>query len=265
MIVAMTLKTGRTVIVNDDIKSAFDTVSLGAASNDHADSFATTEMPRFSDTDKARALKPVETVIRDHDRTRDRGIEQGSCFAPHVLDALLDAHHDKRLNEITTKPLGGRYADDVPHLLLCVPDGGRTLSEVRERFFTPAGTTLKGEDGVRDLSDGEQTRLPGFTLRWNGGWLMLSPNPDSRIGLRQRLGDAHLALDPHCTADSALTGWADATATAFENGDLGDVYSAAAEEGFRETSRNRIHRRRENALLLWQTCRTTAQKRLKQG
>lgn len=265
MIEAMMLKTRWTVIANDDIKSAFDTVPIDAALSVHADALATVKQPKFSETDKQRTLGLVETVIRGHDRTRDRGIEQGSCYAPLTLNALLDIHHDKRLNEITTKPLGCRYADNVPYLLPCVPDGERTLSEVQERLLTPLGMTLKGEDGVQDLSKGEQTQLLGFTLRWNGKRLILSPNPDSLIDLRQRLGDAHLTLDPPCTANSAITGWADAMAPAFENGDLSDVYSVAVEYGFREISRDRIQQRWENARQRWQTCRIKAQKRLKQG
>lgn len=253
--------TGRRVVANDDVRSAFDTVPIDEVLAVHADALGGVGQPKFTGADRARTLKLVESVVRGHDRTRDRGIEQGSCYAPFALNALLDVHHDKRLNKLSTKPHGFRYVDNLPYLLPGVPDGEQTLSEVQDLLLSPLGMALKGEDGVRDLSRVETAQLLGFTLGWNGGRLTLSPNPDSLCDLRQSLGAAHLTPDPLCTATAALTGWIGAMAPAFGNGDLCDVYSAAVEYGFREVSRKKIQQRWESARERWQTCRSKAQTR----
>jgi hypothetical protein len=67
-----------------------------------------------------------------------------------------------------------------------VPEGKEVLARSQE-LLEPAGFTLKGEDGVQDLRQGQLAPVLGFRLSKRAKQLHFEPGPDSWTKLEQNL------------------------------------------------------------------------------
>jgi hypothetical protein len=129
------------------------------------------------------------------------------------------------------------------------------LEKVRY-LLEPLGLTLKGEDGVKDLSQGDKAHLLGFSLRWDGSELHLGLEPNTFKHLEQHLGLAHVTPNPTHTACTVVLGWIEAYAPAFEDGNVAETLTIAAENGFRELpSLQTVKTHWQDAWKRWQRCR----------
>jgi hypothetical protein len=239
---------GRWVLALDDVRSAFPSVIIDDVLADHA---------RYV-TDKS-LLSLIEVVLRGGDKKRTRGIDQGSPYSPtalnvrlhHALDlGVMQGHHLLRLF---------RYADNVTWLCRSMSEGHQALNHARQ-LLEPAGFTLKGEDGIRDLRQGQTAHVLGFTLsRRDGHHLQLDLGKDAWTKLEQNLVKAHDTQDPSATAESVVGGWLAAFGPAFENwrtGTLNRILQTGRRMGFREIgSRDHLADLCETAWRRWDTFR----------
>jgi RNA-directed DNA polymerase len=255
-------RTGRRVFAVDDVKSAFDNVPIDTVLECHQQALDGVRQKGFGRTEKQRTLALVEAVLRGHDRKRQRGIDQGGPYSPTALNVLLDRCHDKKIKTEICKCLPWwRYADNVVYLCQSMSEGRQTLTEVG-RLLEPLGMTLKGQDGVKDLSQGDKASILGFSLHWDGKTLHKEVEPTAFSQLRQRLGQSHVAPSPRQDALDVVRGWVKAYAPAFEDGDVAEVLAITAEQGFREgISLGLIQRWRQDAWKRWQRCLDKVQRR----
>jgi retron-type reverse transcriptase len=258
-------RTGKLVLAVDNLKSAFDNVPIGAVVECHENALARVQQKNFNREAKKRTLALIEAVLRGHDHTRQRGIDQGNPYSPTALNVVLDIYHDKQITqEISKQLLWWRYADNVAYLCQGMSEGGQVLEEVG-RLLKPLGMTLKGEDGVKDLCQGDIAHLLGFSLWWDGETLHLEVEPGSFNQLRQNLGQAHVMPNPRRTALDVVRGWVKAYAPAFEDGDVSSVPAIMSEHGFREgISLMLLQEWWRDAWERWQRCRQKARRRYRE-
>jgi hypothetical protein len=151
------------------------------------------------------------------------------------------------------KPRWFRYADNLTYLSSSVSEGEQTLIKVAQ-LLAPYGLTLKGKDGVVDLSQGEEAHLLGFTLSKKGNHLTYGINQEAWNSLALSLLDAHREANPTRAAQEAMLGWVDSLGPAFENGDADEVLSFVSHHGFREISLTMIKKRWKESWKRWKEC-----------
>jgi RNA-directed DNA polymerase len=245
------LHTGRTVLAVDDVRNAFDNLPIGPILDIHRDALHRVRQKNFGMADKARALDLITAVLRGHDRTRERGVDQGGPYSPDALNVLMNHAHDRVVGEICEEPLGYRYVDNLVYLCRSVSEGEQVLGTVR-RLLEPLGLTLKGQDGTRDLTRDEASLL-GFSVRWDGQALRLTLPEDTFDLLRLHLCETHVTPNPPQAARVTVQGWVTAYAPAFEDGDVSTILTTLVACGFRESaSRAEVIQWWEDGWLRWQ-------------
>ncbi len=255
-------RTGMRVLAANDLKNAFDNVPIDIVLECHRDALEGVRQKNFGREERERTLALVEAVLRGHARKRQRGIDQGNPYSPTAPNVVLNEHHDRKIKtEISMKLLWWRYADNVAYLCQGMSEGEQALEEVG-RLLEPLGMTLKGEDGVKDLSQGDVARLLGFSLWWDNAILYLEVEPETLDQLRQRLGQAHVTPNPRRAALDVVRGWVTAYAPAFEDADVSSVLVIISECGFREgISLALMEQWWQDAWERWQRCRQKARRR----
>jgi hypothetical protein len=258
-------RTGRHVLAVDDFKSAFDKVQIDAVLDCHREALERVQQKNFGSEEKKRTLALIEAVLRGHDGKRQRGIDQGGPYSPTGLNVVLNKYHDKQITqEISKQLLWWRYADNVTYLCQGMSEGRQMLQEVN-RLLEPLGMQLKGEDGVKDLGQGDVAHILGFSLWRNGETLHLEVEPKSFSQLRQHLGLAHVAPNPRWAALDVVRGWVKAYAPAFEDGNVSSVLAIMSEYGFREgISRMLLEGWWRDAWERWQRCREKTRRRYRE-
>lgn len=144
-------QTGRRVLGIDDVKTAFDTVPINIITKLHRRELANLQQNNFSDCDKDQTAKLIEVVLRGDDPKRITGIDQGGCYSPTALNVLLGYELDLPLMTVPLKPLSFRYSDNLAYLMDSVSDG-RCVLEQANHLLQPLKMSLKGADGIYDLS-----------------------------------------------------------------------------------------------------------------
>jgi hypothetical protein len=236
------------VLAQDDVRKAFDNVIINDVMADHA-----------RHINNAALLSLLGVVLRGGDgKKRTRGIDQGCPYSPtalnvrmhHALDlGATQGHHPFRYY---------RYADNLVWLCRSVPEGHQVIAHARQ-LLEPAGFTLKGEEGVQDLRQGQTAQLLGFTLSEQNGRLQFEPGQDSWTKLERDLARAHETADPAKTAHQVVSGWIGAHGPAFESWQvkpLDHILHIMAELGFRERlSRESLADQCETAWIRWSAFR----------
>jgi hypothetical protein len=238
---------GRWVLALDDVKNAFPSVVIADVLADHA---------RYV-TDKS-LLSLIEVVLRGRDEKRTKGIDQGSPYSPTALNVRLHHALDLGVMQGHHPSWYRRYADNLLWACLDVSEGHQALNHARQ-LLEPTGFTLKGEDGITDLRQGQKAQLLGFTLSRRDGHFQLELGKDAWVKLEQNLVKAHETQDPAATARTVVRGWVEAFGPAFEDWrvvTLDRVLQTAARTGFRELdSRAHLADRCETAWRRWDTFR----------
>lgn len=253
-------RTGRRVLAIDDVRNAFDTVPIDAVVNLHRRELADLEQNNFSDEDRERTAQLIEVVLRGDDPDRTTGIDQGGCYSPTALNVLLGYELDRPLMRIPLKPHSFRYSDNLAYLVERVSDG-RCVLERADNLLRPPGMSLKGTDGVHDLSNGGTATLLGFDLRWDGGGLDLRPSAKAWASLHRHLQDCYGTPVPSRAALQQLRSWVTAYAPAVTDSDFDRLLSTAADYGFREFRPNDLVAASEASLERWERCRAIAGQR----
>jgi RNA-directed DNA polymerase len=257
---------GRRVLGIADIRKAFDTVPNTEIVALHRQALDRLRQKNFGPMGKLYTVTLVERVLRGHDDTRTRGIDQGGPYSPTALNVLLHYTLDVPLvRHVGSEPRRYyRYADNVCHLGRSVSEGGQVLGKVTQ-LLQPLGLTLKAGAGVVDLRAGGSAQLLGFTLRLGGGQIRYGVGPAAWDNLRQHLGQAHVTSDPPTAARLAVLGWVDALGPAFESGVLTAVTSTAVAYGFREISLEEVRKRWRDSWQRWRRVLQRARRRYRGG
>ncbi len=255
-------KQDRWVLAVADIKKAFDNVPNTKVVELHKQALDRVRQQNFNAVDRLYTVTLVEHVLRGHDYTRTRGIDQGGPYSPTALNVLLHSMLDVPLSKhVGTKPRRYfRYADNLVYLARSVSEGGRVLKKV-SHLLQPLAMGLKEDAEVVDLRTGSSAPLLGFTLRQDGDQIRYKIGPAAWDNLHQHLGQAHVTSDPPTAARFAVLGWVGSLGPAFESGAVAEVLSTAAQYGFRELSREEVQRRWEESYQRWQGVRQRARRR----
>ncbi len=136
-------KYGRRVLAIADVRKAFDNVPVNKVVELHTQALDRVRQSNFGASDKLRTVTLVEQVLRGHDETRTRGIDQGGPYSPTALNVLLHYTLDVPLKAyVGNKPLLYRYADNLCGLCKSVSEGWRMLKKVT-RLLQPLAMCLK--------------------------------------------------------------------------------------------------------------------------
>ena len=253
-------RTGRRVLAIDDVRNAFDTVPIDRLVELHREALERVRQKNFSAADRERTAALIEVVLRGDDPQRITGIDQGGCYSPTALNVLLGCELDRPLRAILTKPLCFRYSDNLAYLVESVSDGQDVL-ERANHLLQPLKMSLKGADGVYDLSTRTSATLLGYDLRWDTEGLELRPSSKAWTSLRKHLQDSYGTPIPSRAALTQLRSWITAYAPAVTDSDVGTVLSIAAEYGFREFNPNAVIAAWRPAWERWKRCRAKASRR----
>jgi retron-type reverse transcriptase len=251
---------GRWVLVNDDIRRAFDSVPTAGVVDAHRD-----HVP------DPRLLRLVEAVLRGHEaERRTRGIDQGSPHSPTALNVYLHHHHDLALQRDHLLRLWYRYADNLVYLVRSQAEGHQARQAVTD-LLRSAGLALKGGDGaVVDLREGAATSLLGYTIRLDSDVLTYGLAEEAWDRLGEGLYLAHTTDHPPQAAKAAICGWVAQCGPALVNGSEADltrrVLDMTRRYGFREISSQAVRRTCQRSRERWQKChRAACNNRERQG
>jgi hypothetical protein len=218
--------TGRTVLVVDDVRRAFDTVRLVDCLAAH----------RRHLRDE-RLLGYIETALRGHDLRRTTGIDQGSPYSPTALNVLLNGSHDLPLDDWDggQHPRWYRYADNLVYLTHHVTEG-RDTRRLVEGHLRTTGMALKGsDDGITDINQGPVEVL-GLVVRMADDRLVYAIPDAAWDHIQEALVECHWSSNPPEAARSAVRGWLEAQGPALENltdATLTRLRRTGARNGFR--------------------------------
>jgi retron-type reverse transcriptase len=242
----------RWAVAIDDVRKAFDHVPIDEVVGLHAEALSGVKEAGFTSKEKQRSIKLVEKVLEGHDEDRTRGIDQGGPYSPLALNVLFHYKLDVPMRRYSSdEPRWFRYADNLAYLAKRVSEGEQALERV-SRLLEPLPMSLKGKDGVFDLSDGDEAQLLGFTLTREGDRISYGIGQGAWDSLKEGLLQAHSSPHPSLAAKQVVMGWVDSLGPAFESGDPAEVLHLASGFGFRELSLAEIQTRWADSRKRWE-------------
>ena len=253
--------TGRTVLVVDDVRKAFDNVRLADCLTAHREHLT-----------GERLLTHIHTALRGHDLRRVTGIDQGNAYSPTALQVLLDNTHDRPLDHQGDgqHPWWFRYADNLIYLTHHVSEG-RHVRQLVQGLLQATGLTLKGtdDDVITDIQQ-HPVEVLGLDLRMEDGRVAYAIPDRAWEQLHEAMLECHWRLNPPAAARSAVRGWLEAQGPTFEN--LSDailcrIYRTGTRNGFRELDgQDALRRYAQDAFRRWECLRhTTSQQTRMEG
>ena len=245
--------TGRTTVVVDDIRKAFDNVRLADCLTAHR---------RYLEGE--RLLAYIHTALRGNDPRRTIGIDQGSPYSPTALNVLLHVHHDLALDaqERGQTHSWARYADNMIYLTTDVSEG-RHVRQLVQGLLQATGLTLKGtdDDVITDIQQ-HPVEVLGLDLRMEDGRVAYAIPDRAWEHLQECLVDCHWSPNPPAAARSAVRGWIEAQGPALVNltdAILCRIYWTGTRNGFRELDgQDALRRYAQDAFRRWDCLRHTA-------
>lgn len=238
----------RWVLAIDDVRNAFDNVTIDDLMNDHR--------RHIRDGD---LLSLLERVLRGEDKERKVGIDQGAAYSPTALNIRLHYAHDLILEQNSQTPPWYRYADNLVYPCRNTQEGQQTLEKVQQ-LLREHGFDLKREELPIDLRMGDKAQLLGFTLSYKDGQVEYDLGKDTWRNLAQQLEKAHETPNPTETARMVVMGWINSYGPAYphaiENGVIEQILNLIDVYGFQESiTPPEIHQQWEKAWQRWQLIR----------
>lgn len=226
---AAVIHEGRHFLVTDDIRQAFDHVSIDGALRAIA-----RHIP------DAASMYLIETMLRGHEGLcRQVGLDQGDPLSPLALNVFLDQVLDGPLLAAQSDTPFWRYADNLVWTCRNVSEGRRVLHEAHQ-LLDRTGLTLKANPGPINLHrQGAHVDLLGFRI-WQRSvnQLTFGLANEAWWSLDQQLNRAQDTPEPAKTAEQVIRGWIESHGPAFGNDDrsaiVDRILHAAAQAGFRE-------------------------------
>ncbi len=170
---------------------------------------------------------------------RGRGLPQGSCLSPLLLNCYCDHFLDRPWRQRHPEVPLIRVADD---LLLQVQDAreARHIYAALERLVVPAGLPLKGtpQDAIRLLGEGQPADWLGYRINRGERGVGSYVGPKSWNRLADKLTRAHAKPHAPIRAMEIIKGWTEQLGACYEYEDREPVYarivSLAHEQAFHE-------------------------------
>jgi retron-type reverse transcriptase len=259
------IRDGRHVLLNVDIKQAFDNVGLNDIMKTHRRHLADANLADLIMAilrGNANLANLNTANIRGEAITR-RGIAQGSAYSPTALNVLLHHHLDEPLIGTGNATPWRRYADNLVYLCYETPEAQEARRQT-VRLLSTIGMTLKEQlNTMVDLTQpGTFTDLLGYRLTMEGGELQISTMPTSWDSLRLALRNCHDTDNPRVRAMETVNGWTGYQAPGF--GGTTDATSQriiqmATESGIRTIDATAVHKAVTDAWDRWTLYRENGQ------
>ena len=223
------------------------------------------QVPQHRLLDVVRLRLPDEGIVRFVQRIvlteTGRGLRQGGCLSPLLLNLYLDHHLDRRWREHHLDLPLIRVADNILVLTRNREEAHQTWNHLKEMLL-PAGMPLKGSPSlaIRDLITGEHATWLGFDITLGKDGLEMRLTDRSWNSLRQQLDLTHIGPDSPLRAVMVITGWVDQLGPCYPWMDRQTVYarlgSIAQEMAFDEVpTREELEYRWKGAYGRWRTIR----------
>ncbi len=203
-------RTGRTVLTQDDVTTAFDSV--------HTD-LVTADLQQHVQDQRLRQL--IRAILHGDNPTQTVGIDQGGALSPDALNIHLHHRLDTLLLHGGANPVYVRYADNVAWLTKTITEGRDTHQRIQELLLESCSLRLKstqnneGRYGTPvDLAK-TPANLLGFQVRLRQGELHCNLEEGAWRELQETLDECH--NEPYSTlrAQQVLQGWIQAHGPVF--------------------------------------------------
>lgn len=224
------IELGKRVLINDDIRQAFDHVQLNVLINQLRDLGLLPDL-----------LQLIETILGlQVDAAEQIGLEQGSPLSPLLLNIYLHFALDVQFAHMTGDVTLRRFADNLA--VAC----DSYIQAVHNRntlvqLLSAVGLDLKGEDGaIFDLAAGQTTVLLGVQLGWQDGDVRITLPGSVEDLFAETLEDLERrhSYPPAVIAD-CLRGWIRSLGPVFGNMEAADtceqVVRTASHAGYYES------------------------------
>ncbi len=229
------------VIVNSDIRKAFDSVQIKCIMKAFEELFVTSELTESDQDTRHGLLQFIEDTLQGGDAKRMVGISTGCPFSPLALNVLLHQKHDALFNQEPTKPLwirrceNHRYADNLVHLVKSVLHGRRVLGYIRRRLQQCKLPLKEGAEVVDLRNDGDSLEILGFIVRHQEGSMEFELPPEAIQRFSKQLVEAYEEPRPALTARQMAQGWVSSMGPASDGWHLlPQIARALATHGFRD-------------------------------
>lgn len=248
-------ETGRTIVVIDDVRKAFDKIRISDLLKTHGK--AQKELAKQKDQSPVKindsVIKLIAVMAQDTNQSRSIGIDQGNNYSPTALNVLLHYVHDLPITSAAHFPFWFRYADNLVYLCQDESEGQQVRQQV-QHLLNQSKLELKGKGGgIFDLQKNSATLL-GFGMQMKDDEVSFTLTEQAWNNLKLQLAESHNALNPSEIALEVITGWVNAFGMAFEDdgSDVAKVLQVAAQYGFREVDRERVEKVAGEAKARWE-------------
>ena len=232
---------GQRVWVTEDLKNAFTSVPHGRL----IDALRSQGIPRD-------VLELIAECIRNDTH---RGISQGGCLSPLLLNAYLDKHLDRAWRRQRTETKLLRYADDICICCSCQVEANEAYDRLLQ-IVLPTGMTLRGnrETAIRDLRDeGVSAELLGYIVSRTNGQNVVSISERAWDSLSSNLLEAHKKPMSAVRAVESMASFVDQAGPGLRTANIEQLLERmtriAATQDFAEVlTSSEVHAIRERAL-----------------
>ncbi len=199
---------GATVVMNVDVRGAFDHVPISAAIDSLEQLLSTSiQFQQYEPECRDRFLELARIVATGDDEQQTIGISQGCPFSPLLLNTLLHFAIDIPLQTAQAREqlyAGFRYADNVLAAVPSIAAGERIVGELT-RQLQDAGLEFKPGDHVTDIAI-TPTTVFGFELSAEHGKPSLRLPPRALDKAKIALAKVYDSDDPAATAAASVLG-----------------------------------------------------------
>ena len=170
---------------------------------------------------------------------RGRGLPQGGCLSPLLLNVYCDHFLDRPWRQQHPDMPLLRVADDLLVQVRDAVEAGHAYAELK-RLVLPAGLPLKGNsrDAIRLLGHGQHADWLGYRIDRDGRGVQCHVGPKSWRRLADKLTRAH--AEPHAASRAVeiIEGWAEQLGACYPHENHDAVYarvlSLATDQAFEE-------------------------------
>lgn len=188
---------GRTWIVNDDIRKAFDFVPIDRA----VDAI----QEHIPDTGTVRL---IDAILRGGAPEKTAGIPQGCALSPAALNTMLTTHLDRPTETVCPETPYWRYADNLVGAATCATEG-RKLTYQLSTSLGKIGMVFKHQSEPVDLRRlGAHVDLLGYRVRMGDeGQINYELLPEEWNELEEQVRGTHKTPRPGRKTKEIFKGW----------------------------------------------------------
>lgn len=171
--------------------------------------------------------------------SRNRGLSQGSCLSPLLVNVYLDHFLDSRWRARDSCTPLIRVADDLLLQAADAPQAEATYADLAQ-LVSPIGMPLKygPARSIRHLNQGQHADWLGYRLWMRDGRLHVGIGSKSWNRLAEKVARVHAEPQAPLRARDAIAGWVGQLGACFEAEDRPAVYrrvlALAREQAFEE-------------------------------